>query len=58
MLITATLALLFIIKIFKPGNKNVYSYIRDKYERSVLVNYRQLKKTKLKLSKAELDVRF
>ena len=28
MLITATLALLFIIKIFKPGNKNVYNYIK------------------------------
>ena len=28
MLNTATLVLLFIIKTFKPGNKNVYSYIQ------------------------------
>ena len=30
MLITAALTLLFIVKIFKPGNKNVYSYITKK----------------------------
>ena len=56
--IITSLVLLFIIKIFNPGNKNIHNYITEKYGRYVLINYRQLKKTRLKLCKAELDERF
>ena len=57
MLIIA-LCITFILRIINPRNKNIYTYLNEKYGQSVVLKYKHLMKISLKLIKGKHDENF